>query len=85
MTSRPSPPAFSKEALSIAVGSHYKHYKGMEYAILAIARHSETLEELVVYQALYGERGVWVRPVAMFLETVTVEGDSIARFRKVSE
>ena len=51
----------------------YRHYKGREYRVIGIARHSETLAPLVVYQALYGERGLWVRPAAMFTEVV---GDS---------
>ena len=52
----------------------YRHYKGNEYLVLEIARHSETMEELVVYRALYGERGLWVRPRAMFQEDVVIEG-----------
>lgn len=56
----------------------YRHYKGLEYRVIGIARHSETLEPVVVYQALYGERGLWVRPVAMFTESV-VTGGSGAR------
>jgi hypothetical protein len=48
----------------------YRHYKGREYRVLGIARHSETLEPLVVYQALYGERDLWVRPAAMFVESI---------------
>jgi hypothetical protein len=51
----------------------YRHYKGNEYTVLGIARHSETLEELVVYRQEYGDRGLWVRPAAMFAETVVVE------------
>jgi len=58
----------------------YRHYKGKEYEVIGIAKHSETLEELVVYQALYGERGVWVRPVKMFLEEVEVDGKKMPRF-----
>ncbi len=58
----------------------YRHYKGNEYRVLGLARHSETLEVLVVYQALYGERGLWVRPAAMFTETVTVAGRRVPRF-----
>ncbi len=58
----------------------YRHYKGQRYRVLGTARHSETLEPLVVYQALYGEFGLWVRPAAMFCETVVLEGESIARF-----
>ena len=73
-------PCFSPAAKSITVSSIYEHYKGLRYKILGIARHSETLEELIVYQALYGEGGVWVRPVAMFIETVSVDGRVIPRF-----
>jgi hypothetical protein len=56
----------------------YRHYKGREYRVVGIARHSETLEPLVVYEELYGEHGLWVRPAAMFNETVAV-GESQAR------
>jgi hypothetical protein len=63
----------------------YRHYKGREYLVIGIARHSETLEPLVIYQALYGERGLWVRPVAMFLETVPVDGRNVARFTYIGE
>ena len=59
----------------------YRHYKGNEYTVLGVARHSETLEELVVYRQEYGERGLWVRPAAMFTETVEVEGRAVLRFR----
>ncbi len=58
----------------------YRHYKGGAYRVLGTARHSETEEELVVYQALYGECGLWVRPLAMFTETVEVEGELLPRF-----
>ncbi|BFI96887.1 MAG: DUF1653 domain-containing protein [Rhodanobacter sp.] len=58
----------------------YRHYKGQRYRVLGTARHSETQEPLVVYQALYGEHGLWVRPAAMFAETVTVEGACMPRF-----
>lgn len=58
----------------------YRHYKGREYQVLGIARHSETFEPLVVYQALYGERGLWVRPAAMFTETVNIGGTAMPRF-----
>lgn len=58
----------------------YRHYKGKAYEVLGVARHSETLEELVVYRALTGERGLWVRPLAMFRETVTVNGRPVPRF-----
>ena len=58
----------------------YRHYKGQEYLVLGLARHSETREPLVVYQALYGERGLWVRPAAMFVETVEHHGERTPRF-----
>ena len=61
----------------------YQHYKGHEYEVLGVARHSETEEELVVYRALYGERGLWIRPMAMFLETVMVEGIPRPRFQRL--
>ncbi len=58
----------------------YRHYKGNEYTVLGVARHSETLEELVVYRHEYGDRGLWVRPAVMFTETVIVEGKAVPRF-----
>ena len=58
----------------------YRHYKGRDYRVIATARHSETEEELVVYRQLYGAFGLWVRPVAMFAETVTVDGEEVPRF-----
>jgi hypothetical protein len=67
----------------VKAGHRYRHFKGKEYLVLHIAKHSETLEELVVYQALYGERGVWVRPLNMFLELVEVEGRLVNRFEEI--
>jgi hypothetical protein len=61
----------------------YRHYKGNAYRVVGQARHSETLEPLVVYQALYGERGLWVRPAAMFTETVEVGGKRLPRFERI--
>ena len=61
----------------------YRHYKGHDYRVLGLARHSETLEPLVVYQALYGERGLWVRPHGMFFETVNHGGHTVPRFALV--
>ena len=58
----------------------YRHFKGNEYEVLYIARHSETEEEMVVYRALYGERGVWVRPASMWNETVERDGRTYRRF-----
>jgi len=58
----------------------YRHYKGPEYQVLGVARHSETEEPMVVYQALYGERGYWLRPLQMFCEKVEVAGEKVPRF-----
>lgn len=63
----------------------YRHFKGNEYEVLFTARHSETLEELVVYRALYGEGGVWVRPVSMWNETVERDGMTLPRFTYLGE
>jgi cupin 2 domain-containing protein len=63
----------------------YRHYKGKDYFVLGTARHSETLEELVVYRQEYGERGLWVRPKEMFLENVQAGGHEVPRFRRVEE
>ena len=62
----------------------YRHYKGNDYTVVGVARHSETLEELVVYRQEYGDRGLWVRPAAMFAETVVVDGTSVPRFQLVT-
>ena len=62
-----------------------RHFKGNEYRLLDTARHSETLEDMVVYQALYGERGVWVRPAAMWSEEVERDGYRGPRFQWVRE
>lgn len=63
----------------------YRHYKGNDYEVLDIARHSETEEELVVYRKLYGDRSLWVRPLAMFMEDVVVDGRSVPRFAPLAE
>ena len=62
----------------------YRHFKGNEYEVLAIANHSETLEKMVVYKALYGDGGLWVRSYGMFFETVEINGEKIPRFKKIS-
>ena len=61
----------------------YRHYKGSLYQVLHTAQHSENEESLVVYRCLYGEYGVWARPLAMFAETVTVDGKEILRFELI--
>ena len=63
----------------------YRHFKGNPYEVVDIARHSETQEEYVVYRALYGERGLWVRPAAMFCEIIERDGRRMARFEFVGE
>ena len=68
----------------------YKHHKGKFYEVIGVARHSENLEELVVYRALYnskefGENALWIRPKEMFLENVIVEGKEVPRFKYVGE
>ena len=63
----------------------YRHFKGGEYRVIGTARHSETLEELVVYRALYGEGGLWVRPAAMWRETVERDGETFPRFTYIGE
>lgn len=63
----------------------YRHYKGPEYRVFGTAIHSETEEVLVVYQALYGEFGHWVRPLTMFTETVVVEGKEVPRFDRIAD
>lgn len=61
----------------------YRHYKGNEYTVVGTARHSETLEDMVVYRQEYGEHGLWVRPKQMFLETMKVEGQEVPRFQSL--
>lgn len=58
----------------------YRHYKGRDYEVIGVARHSETLAPVVVYRPLYGERALWIRPHAMFVETVVVDGVEAPRF-----
>ena len=65
-------------------GKYYRHFKGNVYCVLHIAKHSETLEEMVVYQAMYGERGVWVRPKSMFEEVIERDGKVFRRFSPIS-
>jgi hypothetical protein len=58
----------------------YRHFKGNEYEVFYIARHSETLEEMIVYKALYGEGGIWVRPLSMWNEIIELNGKEYRRF-----
>jgi hypothetical protein len=75
-------PATTSMTDSIPLG-RYRHYKGKEYTVLGVAKHSETQELLVVYRPEYGERGWWVRPLSMFCENVMVDGRSVPRFERI--
>ena len=74
-----------EEAISTIPPGRYRHFKGNEYEVIGIARHSETEEPMVVYKALYGEGEMWVRPYDMFFGTVERDGKVIQRFTKISE
>ncbi|MCX7774187.1 MAG: DUF1653 domain-containing protein [Clostridia bacterium] len=69
----------------IKIGKKYRHFKGNSYLVLNVARHSETLEDYVVYQALYGEFGIWIRPLSMFLEKKEVNGQWVNRFEEIED
>jgi hypothetical protein len=71
--------------LPVAPLGLYRHYKGNEYEVLGVVRHSETLEPLVLYRPLYNQSGLWVRPYAMFFEQVEVDGRSQPRFARIVE
>ena len=71
--------------MSVIIGGEYEHYKGNRYKVISIAKHSETLEKLVVYQALYGNREVWVRPYNMFCEKIQKDNTEIPRFKYVGD
>lgn len=72
-------------ALPVLTPGRYRHYKGGEYEVVGVARHSETLEALVVYRPLYNDSGLWVRPYAMFIGTVVFDGQSRPRFARMEE
>ena len=71
--------------LTLAPPGLYRHYKGNLYEVVDTVRHSETLEPLTLYRALYGEQGLWVRPAAMFMEDVVINGVEQPRFAKLSD
>lgn len=63
----------------------YRHYKGKEYEVISVARHSETLEEVVIYRALYGDFELWARPLKIFLEEVEMDGRKLPRFQYLGD
>ena len=63
----------------------YRHFKGNEYEVIGIANHSETLQKMVVYRALYGEKEIWVRPAEMWNEEITCDGKTFKRFEYIGE
>ncbi len=69
----------------IKIGGRYRHFKGKEYRVLGVAKHSETLEEFVVYQELYDDGGLWIRPKSMFVEVVERDGYKGPRFIEVDK
>jgi hypothetical protein len=68
--------------MSLEIG-RYRHYKGNEYEVIGVAKHSEDETKLVVYRPLYGESALWVRPLSMFIETVKVNDETIPRFKYI--
>lgn len=75
--------SLNRQALSLKPGI-YRHYKGKNYRVIGVGLHSETLEEMVIYQALYGKKLIWARPLKMFLETVTIGKETQSRFQLIS-
>lgn len=71
--------------LVVTPPGRYRHYKGLLYEVLDTVRHSETLEPMTLYRALYGDKGLWVRPAAMFLETVVIDGVAQPRFTRIHD
>ena len=84
-TTPPASPSDLHSPLKDVTPGRYRHFKGGEYEVIGIARQSETLEQMVVYRALYGERGLWVRPLTMFLQTVSQDGVQLPRFTRIGE
>jgi len=74
----------SETITSVPLGI-YRHYKGNQYEVVGFAKHSETLEDMVVYKALYGERGTWVRPLSMWDNPIEVDGKIVKRFEYIGE
>ncbi len=79
----PLPP--QDQGLPVIQPGRYRHYKGNEYQVIGVAKHSETEEDLVVYRALYGAYGLWVRPAKMFREKIEMEGKLVFRFEWIDD
>ncbi|MFM7274610.1 MAG: DUF1653 domain-containing protein [Gammaproteobacteria bacterium] len=73
------------DAVNTPQPGRWRHYKGGLYELLGVATHSESGERLVVYRPLYGERGLWVRPLGMFLESVEIDGKRVPRFERIGD
>ena len=71
--------------MEIKINSRYRHYKGGEYIVLALAKHTETMENMVVYQALYGNNDIWCRPLSMWNDIIDYNGKKIKRFELIEE
>jgi len=69
----------------LKINTRYRHFKGKDYLVINLAKHSETQDDMVVYQALYGDYGIWVRPLSMFLEQVEKDGVLFNRFEEIKE
>lgn len=80
-----TPQPSQDQSLTIIQPGRYRHYKGKEYQVIGVAKHSETEENLVVYRALYGECGLWVRPAKMFMEKIEMEGQLVFRFEWIDD
>jgi len=81
----PGPTTNQMNPLPTIAPGHYRHYKGGDYEVLGVARHSESLEPMVLYRPLYNPSGLWVRPYGMFIETVEIDGRPQPRFALVSD
>lgn len=78
---KPGVPKYSELAKQLKSDTQYEHYSGKRYKIINIARHTETLEEVIIYQALYGDLNFWVRPLEMFCGDVEISGQIVQRFK----
>jgi hypothetical protein len=82
---RNTPPTHQEKGIPMITPGRYRHYKGKDYQVIGVAKHSETEEDLVVYRALYGAYGLWVRPIKMFCETINNGGKLVPRFEWIDE